>query len=139
MTIREILRDKDRKIISIDGNATVSQAVAEMVAANVGSVIILIEGVVEGIFTERDALGLWNDRVKAGDAHVMNHMSSKLVITGPDDTVEQALAVMSEKNIRHLLVVEGKKMSNILSVKDLIKTYVVSIKADVQYIDKLLL
>lgn len=139
MTIREILRDKDRKIISIDGNATVSQAVAEMVAANVGSVIILIEGVVEGIFTERDALSLWNDRVKAGDAHVMNHMSSKLVITGPDDTVEQALAVMSEKNIRHLLVVEGKKMSNILSVKDLIKTYVVSIKADVQYIDKLLL
>lgn len=139
MTIKEILKDKDRKIITIDGNALVSQAVAEMVSSNVGSVIVLIEGVVEGIFTERDALRIWNNKEKAGNMPVINYMSSKLVITNPEDTVEHALAIMSEKNIRHLLVIEGKNLLNILSVKDLIKTYVVSLKTDIQYIDKALL
>lgn len=137
MDIKDILANKGKKIIYVDGYATVSQAIAEMVAFNVGSVIVLLEGVVEGIFTERDALRVWNDYGKVKDAPVMKFMSTNLIITNPDDTIENAMSVMSQNNIRHLLIVDGKKLLGVLSIKDLIKAYAGSLVVNVQYMQKL--
>ena len=137
MKIRDVVRKKDRKPIAVDGHAPVSQAVAEMVASNVGSVLVLVDGVVEGIFTERDALKLWNQHGKVNDMAVMKFMTTNLIITNADETIENAMSVMGQKNIRHLIVVDGKKLLDVLSVKDLIKAYVGSLVANVQYMEKI--
>lgn len=130
MNIRDILANKEKGIIHVDGYATASQAVAEMVAFNVGSVIVITEGVVEGIFTERDALRVWNNHDKVKDAPVMNLMSTNLIITNPDDTIENAMSVMSQNNIRHLLVMDGKKLLGVLSIRDLVQAYAGSLVFD---------
>ncbi|HAM51192.1 MAG TPA: histidine kinase [Nitrospiraceae bacterium] len=139
MKIREILAKKDKKIITVDAHVTVSQAVAEMVAANVGSVIVLLDGVVEGIFTERDAMRIWNDYDKVTNAAVMKFMTTNLIITNADDTVENAMSVMSQKNFRHLLIVDGKRLLGVLSMKDVVKAYAGDLVANVQYMEKLLM
>jgi len=97
MKIQEILQAKaQQKVITITCNASVSQAVAEMVAANVGSVLVTIDGVIEGIFTERDALRLWRTKEKVQDEAVLKYMTQELVIVTPDDTAEHALSVMNQ-------------------------------------------
>lgn len=139
MKIRDILAKKDKKIITVDGHAAVSQAVAEIVASNVGSVIVLLEGTVEGIFTERDALRIWNNCERVKDAPVMKFMSTNLIITNADDTVENAMSVMSQKNIRHLLITDGKRLLGVLGMKDVVKTYAGNLVANIQYMEKLLI
>ena len=109
MKIRDLLAGRHKDVITIEGHAPVSQAVAEMVAANVGSVLILIDGSIDGIFTERDALRLWFTKEKVHDEPVMRFMTGQLVIVHPEDSLEEAMSVMSQRNIRHLLVVEEEK------------------------------
>ncbi len=67
----------------------------------------------------------------------MKYMSKKLVITDPETTVDEALSIMTQKNIRHLIVVEDKKILGVLSMKGIVKTYAGSLKADIRYLDKL--
>ena len=118
---------------------SVSQAVAEMVTANVGSVIVLLGGTVDGIFTERDALRIWNNYDAIKDSAVMKFMTTNLIITNADDTVENAMSVMSQKNIRRLLIVDGKKLLGVLTIKDLVKASVGGLMAEVQHMEKLLI
>ncbi|MGD0884356.1 MAG: CBS domain-containing protein [Thermodesulfovibrionales bacterium] len=137
MKMKDILAKKDKKIITVDGHVTVSQAVAEMVSFNVGSVIVLMQGVVEGIFTERDAMRLWNKYDTVKDTPVMKFMTTNLIITNADDTIENALSVMSQKNIRHLLIVDGRNLLGVLSMKDVVRIYAGNLVANVQYVEKL--
>jgi len=139
MKITDILAGKEKKIITLDGYATVSQAVAEMVTADVGSVVVLLDGIVEGIFTERNVLKLWINYDTVKDEAVIKFMSTNLIVTTPDDTVENAMSVMSQKNIRHLLVIQGKTLIGILSIKDIIRAFAGNVSASVQYMEKLFL
>ena len=139
MKIREILAAKDKRIISVDGHVSVSQAVAEMLISNVGSVLILTDGVVEGIFTERDAMKLWKNHEKVKDTAVMKFMTTNLVITTPDDTVENAMTIMTQKRIRRLVVVEDRKLLSVLTIGDLVKAYAGTVEATVQYMQKIVL
>ena len=139
MKIRDLLAGRHKDVITIEGHAPVSQAVAEMVAANVGSVLILIDGSIDGIFTERDALRLWFTKEKVHDEPVMRFMTGQLVIVHPEDSLEEAMSVMSQRNIRHLLVVEEEKLLAVLSIKDLVKAYVGTLEASIQQMDKVLL
>jgi len=136
MTIREIISTKEqKKIISVDGNVGVSQAVAEMVTSKVGSVLILIESSLEGIFTERDALKLWLVDGNVKDSPVLKYMSKRLMVTDMNDSVEQAMAVMSENNLRHLIVTEDKKIVDVLSIKDVIKAHYGGIESKPKYLN----
>ncbi|MGD1076206.1 MAG: CBS domain-containing protein [Thermodesulfovibrionales bacterium] len=137
MKMKDILAKKNKKIITVDGHATVSQAVAEMVSFDVGSVIVLMEGIVEGIFTERDAMRLWNNYDNVKDTPVMKFMTTNLIITNADDSIENALSVMSQKNIRHLLIVDGRNLLGVLSMKDVVRMYAGDVIANVQYVEKL--
>jgi len=139
MMIREILAAKDKRIVSIDGHMSVSQAVAEMVISNVGSVLILIDDVVEGIFTERDVMKLWMDNEKVRNAPVMKFMTTNLIIVTPDDTLESAMAIMTEKHIRRLVVVENKKLLRVLTMGDIVKAYAGNIEANVRHMRKIVL
>jgi len=136
MTIRDIISKKEkRKIVTVDGNVGVSQAVAEMVSSNVGSVLVLIDSSLEGIFTERDALKLWIEGEGLGDSPVLKFMSTKLIVTDMEDSVENAMSVMNENNIRHLIVTEDKKIIDVLSMKDVIKAHYGDIETKAKYLD----
>ena len=129
MRLGEILEQKgDNRIISIDGNATICQAAAEMSVNNVGALLVTIEKDVEGIVTERDLVRLWNREESLRKSPIHRFMSSKLIKASVEDTLEDALASMSVNNIRHLVVKDGDRIAGVLSIKDLVRVVVGQVK-----------
>ncbi|KKL76842.1 hypothetical protein LCGC14_2040890 [marine sediment metagenome] len=124
MRLGEILEQKgDNRIITIDGNATICQAAAEMTVNNVGALLVTIEKDVEGIITERDLVRLWNRDERERHSPVQRFMSAKLIFASVDDSFEDALSSMSVNNIRHLVVKDGDRISGVISIKDLVRVF----------------
>ena len=123
--VAKILAEKGGDVIRIDGDATVFDAVKAMVDANVGA--ILVSGPdrpdrVEGIFTERDYLRriAVHERTSR-DTLVREVMTSPVIVVGPETTVEEAMALMTDRRIRHIPVVEGERLIGMVSIGDLVR------------------
>jgi CBS domain-containing protein len=123
-TLAEILEGKGRGLFVIGADASVFEAVQEMVARNVGSLLVTDTDSDEivGIVTERDylrrvALDGRTDRATA----VRAIMSSPLVTVTPETTIEEGMALMTERRIRHLPVVAHGEFVGLVSIGDLVK------------------
>ena len=120
--VSEILADKGRNVLEIDAGATVREAVRAMVDANVGSLLVTSSGDVVGIVTERDYLrrvaleGRTDDDTTVGEI-----MTAPLVVVGPETSIDECMAVMTDRRIRHLPVVEDGKVVGLVSIGDLVK------------------
>ena len=120
--VSEILSDKGRNVLEIEAGATVREAVRAMVDANVGSLLVTSSGDVVGIVTERDYLrrvaleGRTDDDTTVGEI-----MTAPLVVVGPDTSIDECMAVMTDRRIRHLPVVEDGKVVGLVSIGDLVK------------------
>ena len=107
--IGEILDAKGREVIRIASDATVFDAVKLMVERNVGSLLVG-DDEITGIFTERDYLSrIAVEGRTSRDTLVRDVMTSPVVVIPADATVEEGMAMMSERRIRHLPVVEGER------------------------------
>ena len=120
--VSEILADKGRNVLEIDADATVRDAVKAMVDANVGSLLVTSSGDVVGIVTERDYLrrvaleGRTDDDTTVGEI-----MTAPLVVVGPETSIDECMAVITDRRIRHLPVVEEGTVVGLVSIGDLVK------------------
>jgi CBS domain-containing protein len=120
--VSEILAEKGGRVLTIEAGASVFEAVEEMVEANVGSLLVTDRGAIAGIVTERDYLrrvtleGRTDRETAVGEI-----MSSPLVVVTPDTAVDECMAVMTDRRIRHLPVVEDGDVVGIVSIGDLVK------------------
>jgi signal-transduction protein with cAMP-binding, CBS, and nucleotidyltransferase domain len=120
--IAEILEEKGGEVYRIDGGATVFEAVELMVALNVGSLLVMDDDRVAGIVTERDYLRRVTLQGRTdSEIEVREIMSSPLVVVDCDTTVEECMAVMTARRIRHLPVVEHGDVIGLVSIGDLVK------------------
>jgi signal-transduction protein with cAMP-binding, CBS, and nucleotidyltransferase domain len=92
-----------------------------MVEMNVGSLLVTEEGEVTGIVTERDYLRRVTLEDRTHDAPVREIMSSPLIVVTPESTVDECMALMTDRRIRHVPVVEGGKVVGLVSIGDLVK------------------
>lgn len=138
MKIRDLVKDKGTNIVSVVGDATVSDTVALMANNNIGSVIIMGESGPEGILTERDVLRLWKEKEKVQHRPISEIMTRNLIVARMDDSVDIALSVMIQKNIRHLLIMEGRNVTSVLSIRDLVKAKLGKLEATIRYLDDIL-
>ena len=121
-TVAEILQDKSGDVIRIDGGATVFDAVKAMVEANVGALLITDGEQITGIFTERDYLRrIAVEGRRSRDTIVSDVMSSPVLVVTQETTVEEAMALMTDKRIRHAPVVDQRGLVGIVSIGDLVK------------------
>ena len=121
-TVSEILSGKSGSVIEIDGEATVFDAVKAMVAANVGAILVTADGEIEGIFTERDYLRrIAVEGRRSRDTLVREVMSAPVMVFTPDTTVDEGMALMSDRRIRHAPVVEDGAVVGMISIGDLVK------------------
>jgi CBS domain-containing protein len=121
-TVAEILQDKSGDVIRIDGGATVFDAVKAMVDANVGALLITDGEQITGIFTERDYLRrIAVEGRRSRDTIVSDVMSSPVLVVTQETTVEEAMALMTDKRIRHAPVVDQRGLVGIVSIGDLVK------------------
>ena len=119
--LAEILEEKGGHVLEIDADATVLEAVQQMVEMNVGSLLVTVEGEVTGIVTERDYLRRVTLEGRTEDAPVREIMSSPLVVATLDTTIDECMALMTDRRIRHVPVVEEGKVVGLVSIGDLVK------------------
>ncbi|MBV9899478.1 MAG: CBS domain-containing protein [Alphaproteobacteria bacterium] len=121
MTIAAILERKGREVVSLDGQATVRDAVALLAARKIGAIPVIEGGSVAGIFSERDLV----HNLSGHGAAILDWPVAK-VMTAPAITVEPhvpalaALSQMTRRRIRHLPVVEGGRLAGLVSIGDLV-------------------
>jgi CBS domain-containing protein len=120
--VKEILDDKGHDVLRIDAGATVFDAIKQMVEAGVGSLLVTREGEVAGIFTERDYLRRMTLEGRDDkDTGVGEVMSSPLVVVTPENTLDECMAMMTDRRIRHLPVVDDGDVVGIVSIGDIVK------------------
>jgi CBS domain-containing protein len=120
--VSEILRGKGTDVLKIDASATVFEAISKIVEANVGSILVTRDDEVVGIMTERDYLRKIAVRGRTShDTLVEEIMSSPLVYVTPETAIEESMAIMTDRRIRHLPVVENEQVVGIVSIGDVVK------------------
>jgi CBS domain-containing protein len=120
--VSEILDEKGHRVLMIDADASVLEAVKQMVAANVGSLLVTDGGEIAGVVSERDFLR--RVAVDGGsdiEASVREIMSSPLVVVTPQTSVDECMALMTNRRIRHLPVVDAGEVTGIVSIGDVVK------------------
>ncbi len=124
-TIRQLLDQKGRNTWSVRPDATVSDAVAEMANRNVGSLVVMDGVSFVGIVTESHLLrnaALPGENSSA--TLVRDIMETRVFVARQEHSVEQCMALMTEKRVRHLPVLEGGDLIGIISIGDLVKSII---------------
>ena len=120
--VREILDEKGHDVLKIEGDASVFDAVKQMVEAGTGSLLVIEDGDVAGIFTERDYLRRMTLEGRDDkETAVRDVMSAPLVVVTPEITIDECMAMMTDRRIRHLPVVDGGEVAGVVSIGDLVK------------------
>jgi len=130
MTISAILSTKGGDVATVDRGATVREAVALLAKRRIGAVPVIAEGVIHGIFSERDLVGCLSAHGPGAlDWPVDQVMSSPAVTVDPATPVLAALGTMTQRRMRHLPVVEAGEIRGIVSIGDLVKYRIERIEA----------
>ena len=119
--LAEILEEKGRDVLEIRVDASVLEAVQAMVENNVGALLVKDAGEVVGIVTERDYLRRVTLEGRTEEAPVSEIMSSPLVIATLETTIDECMALMTDRRIRHVPVVDEGRVVGLVSIGDLVK------------------
>jgi CBS domain-containing protein len=121
--VSDILGEKGAEALAIESDATVFDAIKRMVEANVGSLLVTERGKLTGIVTERDYLRrVTLEGRTEKETPVREIMTSELVYVTPETSIDECMAVMTERRIRHLPVLnEGREIAGVVSIGDLVK------------------
>jgi CBS domain-containing protein len=124
-TIRQLLDQKGRTAWSIHPDATVFDAVAKMAEENIGSLVVMDGEILLGIITERNLVRNFALIAKDSPATLVRDvMETRVLIARPEQSVEQCMALMTERRVRHLPVLEAKELIGIISIGDLVKSII---------------
>jgi CBS domain-containing protein len=120
-TLSSLLRFKGRQVWSIAPMATVYEAIARMSEKSVGALLVLSEGRLAGIISERDYARkvILRDR-SSKETQVWEIMTDRVIIASPGSTVEECMRWMTEHRIRHLPVLDGDDVIGMVSIGDLV-------------------
>lgn len=120
--VKYVLQTKGDTTLTIDPAASVFDALKRMAESDVGSLLVMKKGKLVGLFTERDFA---RKAALQGPAFVGSSvgdmMTEEVLYVSPDTTVEQCMALMTEKHTRHLPVLENHQLVGIVSIGDVLK------------------
>ncbi|HET7808663.1 MAG TPA: CBS domain-containing protein [Gaiellaceae bacterium] len=120
--VSAILDEKGREVLRIDGAAKALEAAKLMVERNVGSLLVTQDDETVGIVTERDYLRrVVAEELDGSKTPVREIMSAPLIVVTPQTSVDECMAVMTNRRIRHLPVAEGGAVAGIVSIGDVVK------------------
>lgn len=130
--VNDVISVKGRTVYDIGRTATVYEAIEKMVACNVGALVVVDQRMPCGIVTERDYLRkIALEGRTSRTTRVEEIMSKKLGAVDPDTDLERCMQTMTERRIRHLVVMEAGELFGIVSIGDIVKWLVREREAEV--------
>ncbi len=124
-TVKQILDQKGRLVFTIEPNSSVYDAIAMMAEKHVGGLVVMEEDKLVGLISERDYVRkvILQGR-SSPDTKVREIMTDRVMVVSPERTIEECMALMTEKRIRHLPVVEDGNLVGMISIGDMVKAII---------------
>ncbi len=135
--VRQLLGEPPRQVFSVRADDRVLDALGVLADHSVGAVLVLDGTRLVGVFSERDYArqGELAGR-SAAATPVRELMSADVITVTPDNTVEQCMALMTAKRVRHLPVVDGQRIVGLISIGDLVRARVEHFEEIVRDLDR---
>ncbi len=125
INVRDLVRRKGSQIYSVEPDATVLQALELMAQENIGAVLVMQGERLAGILSERDCVRKLDlDGKSAGGTRVEEIMTREVLSVDASQPLEECMALMTDRNIRHLPVYENSSLMGVISVRDVLKEVV---------------
>lgn len=127
-TVRNILQTKGSAVYTVSPESSVYEALEELENNNLGSLVVVENGKLIGIFTERDyARKVILKGRSSRDTHVKDIMTERPLFVSPDTSIDACMQLMSSKFIRHLPVLDNDQLVGVISIGDVVK-YIINEK-----------
>lgn len=136
ITVKQMLEEKGRNVWTIAPDAKVFDALKLMAEKEVGALIVLEKGAVVGIISERDyARKIALMGRLSQDTPVKEIMTLQIYVVHPSSSSEECMALMTDKRIRHLPVIEKDKLVGVISIGDVVKSIISQQKVTIQHLE----
>ncbi|MDR4503539.1 MAG: CBS domain-containing protein [Candidatus Scalindua sp.] len=122
ITVNQMLNDKKDGVFTVTPEDTLHHALKVMADKNIGAVVVVKQGKIVGMFSERDFVrNAVADRKISIDMKVSQLMTTVVCYVRPEQAIDECMALMTEKRTRHLPVLDGEKLIGIISIGDVLK------------------
>ncbi len=124
-SMKQLLKEKGHDVWSIGPEASAYDAIEMMADKEVGALVVTDGDSLVGVFSERDyARKVALQGRSSRDTKIKEIMTTRVAYARPEQTVEECMALMTDKRIRHLPVMDGDKLLGIISIGDLVKAII---------------
>jgi len=136
MKAKDILAVKGSRVVTVEKNTTIFDAMSIHAANRVGSLLVVDnDGNILGIIGARDALmAVINHLDEIKTLTVEKIMTTNLIIGNPDDKLDYILSVMTENRVRHVPIFDGKELKGLVSIGDVVKAQLKETKVENKYL-----
>ena len=135
--VKQILEGKGNEIFTITPDTSVYHALELMVEKNVSALLVMENDKLAGIFTERDyARKVVLKGKRSKETQIGEIMTSNLITVSPDSTIDECMALMTGKYIRHLPVVADGKLAGIISIGDVVRRIIEDQKSIIGHMEQ---
>jgi CBS domain-containing protein len=125
ITVGHILKEKGNQIWSVSPDTMVFDALNLMAEKNLGAVLVIEGGKIAGILSERDyARKVILKGKSSKETPVKEIMTKDVLFVRPNHSIEECMALMTEKHIRHLPVLDGEQLAGVISIGDVVKAVI---------------
>jgi CBS domain-containing protein len=136
-TVRDLLKIKGDALYSVSPNTPILKAVQMMAEKNIGDLLVLEDGQIKGIVSERDFIRATAESGGCNlHAPVSEMMTREVITVSPDQTIEHCMQTMTKERIRHLPVLEEDKILGLISIGDVIKGIITSQEFTIDQLEK---
>ncbi len=134
MKLAEVIRGKSQEIIKIGSRRNIADAARLMTEKKIGALLVEDDaGALVGILSERDIVGgMGPHGADLHDVAVSELMTRDVIRCSPDDTVNEAMAMMTDRRFRHLPVFDGDDLVGFISIGDLVKCRITEVQAEAE-------
>jgi CBS domain-containing protein len=135
--VQDVLGVKGHQVWTIDGSASVFDALQLMAEKEIGALVVVERGKIVGIMSERDyarkviLLGRSSPTTPVSDI-----MTTRVAYAQPEQNIEECMAIMTEKRIRHLPVLDREQLIGIISIGDLVKAIITEQKFMIEQLER---
>jgi len=135
-TIKQVISSKGSEVQSVSPDTDTKNAIKMMAENGISSLLVMDDNKVIGIFSDKDfsCKVVAKDRL-AEDIPISEVMTSPVCAIRPDQSVDDAMSIMTEKRIRHLPVMDGDELTGLVSIGDLVKAIIKEQKDTIEQLE----